>query len=246
MAAVADRPDHRSVQRGMGGPGLQQGAIDREVLVAEERLELGCRHQLLQEAAHDLLVEKSFPVFGECGGVPDRIIRAEPHKPAKQQVVVELLQQKALGADPVERLQKRDQQQLLRRHRWPAFCRVQRAEGGIESIKGLIRQFSDPPQRMAGRDPLLDRYVGEQGAAALPVTSHLGWAIGPFSRRPGFSANSSSSTAGCQAQPPPSDNRTGIHAPSRICWDGIGLRDLVWSSSVAAEAHSGSGRRRHR
>jgi hypothetical protein len=43
---------------------------------------------------------------------------------------------------------------------------------------------------MAGRDPLLDRHVGEQGAAALPVTSHLGWAGNPFSRRTGFSANS--------------------------------------------------------
>ena len=49
-----------------------------------------------------------------------------------------------------------------------------RAKGGIEPIKGLIRQPPDPPQRMTGRDPLLDRNVGEQGAAALPVTSHLG------------------------------------------------------------------------
>jgi hypothetical protein len=44
---------------------------------------------------------------------------------------------------------------------------------------------------MAGRDPLLNRHVGEQGAAALPVASHLGWAVSPFSQsRPGFSANS--------------------------------------------------------
>jgi hypothetical protein len=43
---------------------------------------------------------------------------------------------------------------------------------------------------MAGPDALLDRHVGEQRAAALPVTSHLDWAASPFSRRPGFSANS--------------------------------------------------------
>jgi hypothetical protein len=44
--------------------------------------------------------------------VPDRIIRAQPHKPADQQVVVE----------------------LLRRHRESAFCGIQLTEGGIESI----------------------------------------------------------------------------------------------------------------
>jgi len=44
---------------------------------------------------------------------------------------------------------------------------------------------------MAGRDPLLNRHVGEQGAAALSLTSHLSWAVGPFSqKRRGFSANS--------------------------------------------------------
>jgi len=45
-------------------------------------------------------------------------------------------------------------------------------------------------RRVEGRDPLLDRHVGEQGAAALLVASHLGWAAAPFSRRLGFSANS--------------------------------------------------------
>ena len=105
----------------MGGPGLQQGAIHREVLVAEQRLDLRCRHQLLEEAAHDLLIEEPLTVLGERGGVPDRIIRAQTHKPAEQQVVVELLQQQPLRADPVERLQQRGQQQLLGRHRWPAF-----------------------------------------------------------------------------------------------------------------------------
>ena len=52
---------------------------------------------------------------------PDRIIWAQAHKPAEQQVVVELLQQQPLRADAIERLQQRGQQQLLRRHRWSSF-----------------------------------------------------------------------------------------------------------------------------
>ena len=160
------------------------------MLIAEQRLDLRGAHQLLQKLPHHLVIEEALPVLGERGGVPDRIIRAQAHKPAVKQVVVQLLEQQPLGANPVERLQQRGQQQLLRRHRGPAFCGVELTEGGIEPIEGLIRQLPDPPQRMAGRDPLLDRHVGEQGAAALPVTSHLDWALSPFSRRPGFSANS--------------------------------------------------------
>ena len=104
--------------------------------------------------------------------MPDRIVGAQSDKPAEQQVVVELLQQQAFGADPIERLQQRGQQQLLRWNRWTAFQGIQPAEGGIESIKSLIRQPANPPERMTRRDPLLDRDVGEQGAAALLLASH--------------------------------------------------------------------------
>ena len=60
----------------MGCPGLQQGAIHREVLITEQRLDLRGGHQLLQETAHHLVIEEALPVLGERGGVPDRIIRA--------------------------------------------------------------------------------------------------------------------------------------------------------------------------
>ena len=49
---------------------------------------------------------------------------------------------------------------------------IQPAEGGIEPIKSLIRELANPPERMAGRDPLLDRDVGDQRAAALLLASH--------------------------------------------------------------------------
>jgi hypothetical protein len=71
-----------------------------------------------------------------------------------------------------------------------AFYGLELTEGGIEAIEGLIRQLLDPPQRMAGRNPLLNRHLGEQGAAAIQVTLHLVWAVRPCSRRQGFSANS--------------------------------------------------------
>ena len=83
------------------------------MVVTEQRFDLGSAHQLLQEQPHDVVIEEPVTVFGERGGMPDRIVGAQSDKPAEQQVVVELLQQKPLGADPVERLQQRSQHQLL-------------------------------------------------------------------------------------------------------------------------------------
>ena len=85
---------------------------------------------------------------------------------------MELIQQQPFRADAVERLQQRSQHKLLRRHRWASFCGVQLAQGGIEPIESLIRQLSNPPEWMVRRDPILDREIGEQGAAALLLSSH--------------------------------------------------------------------------
>lgn len=152
----------------MGGPGLQQGAIHRTMLIAEQRLDLRRAHQLLQKAAHDLVIEEPLAVLGKGGGVPNLIVGDQTDKPAVQQVVLELLEQKPLGADPVERLKERGLQELLRRNWGPSAAKAR--ERRNEPIKGLIRQFPDPPQRMTGRDSLLDQHVVEQGAAALTVT----------------------------------------------------------------------------
>jgi hypothetical protein len=76
------------------------------MLIAQQRLNIRSPHQLVQKPAHDLLVQQPVTVLGECGGMPDRIVRAQANKPAEQQVVVELLVQQPLRADPVERLQQ--------------------------------------------------------------------------------------------------------------------------------------------
>jgi hypothetical protein len=38
-----------------------------------------------------------------------------------------------------------------RGRRGPAFYRILRTEGGVQSIKGLIRQFADPPEPLRCR-----------------------------------------------------------------------------------------------
>lgn len=48
-------------------------------------------------------------------------------------------------------------------------------EGRIESTEGLNRQVSHPPESVVEREPLLDLDVGDQGTAALLLTSHQAW-----------------------------------------------------------------------
>ena len=65
---------------------------------------------MVEKLGHELLEHiaflKAFPVLGEHSRVPDRIVRREADEPAKQQIVVELLHQLALGADRIEHLQE--------------------------------------------------------------------------------------------------------------------------------------------
>ncbi len=63
------------------------------LLIAEQRLDLWSPHQLHQERSHHLVIEQPLTILGERGGTPERNIRAETHKPAKQQDVVKLIQQ---------------------------------------------------------------------------------------------------------------------------------------------------------
>lgn len=63
--------------------------------------------------------------------MPDRMDRIQTHKPAEQQVVIELLHKHALGANAVDRLQQQGQEQLLGRDRGPAAFRIELEKVGL-------------------------------------------------------------------------------------------------------------------
>jgi hypothetical protein len=85
-----------ALQRAVRGPSPKKSAIDREVLRTKQRLDLRRRQQQFQELGHELLVEQPITVLGECGGMPNGVVRIEANEPAEQQVLVELLDQHPL------------------------------------------------------------------------------------------------------------------------------------------------------
>ena len=60
--------------------------------------------------------------------VPNPIVHAQSHEPAKQQVVIDLLHQQSLGTNRKEHLQQKRSQNVLRRYRRPPTFRVQRIQ----------------------------------------------------------------------------------------------------------------------
>ena len=123
---------------------------------------------------------------GSCVNVrrrPDRVVHAEPHEPAKQQVVIQLLHQLPLAADRVQGLQQQGPQQLLRRNRRPAEVRVQRAEPRRDPLQGAVRDLAD---RRAADDPrhaLLQRDVAEHRSWLLVGSTHRGGSLRRWEHR---------------------------------------------------------------
>jgi hypothetical protein len=104
------------------GEGLDQRAVDREVLVRKQRPDCGLAEHRLEEPGGDVARQEPLAVLGEHRDVPDRRIHRQPDEPAEQQIVIELFDQLALRTDRVEGLQQKRPQQLLRRDRWPPIC----------------------------------------------------------------------------------------------------------------------------
>src|SRR5215468_7568563 len=140
-------------------PGLDQGAVDREVLVG-------------QEAALPRLRQDPLAVLREHCGIPDRVVHVQPDEPAKEQVVIQLLHQQPFAPRAVEDLQQERPQQLLGRDRGPADRRVERRE-----LEGQLRQHRihhrpDRAQRMVRRHALLRRQVAPHPGLLAIVASH--------------------------------------------------------------------------
>ena len=84
---------------------LQQRPIHAEVLIGEQPGRLRLVADGLEEAPGHLSVQQPVAVLGERGVIPDRIVHGQPHKPAKEQVIVQLLHQQSFAADRIEHLQ---------------------------------------------------------------------------------------------------------------------------------------------
>ena len=108
--------------------GLDQRAIDGEVLAAHEALSPGALDDRAEEVRRDLVLEQALAVEREDRPVEDLLGHVHVEKPAVEQVVAELLAEHPLAPDTVERHQHARLQEPLGRDRGPSG----RAEHAVE------------------------------------------------------------------------------------------------------------------
>jgi hypothetical protein len=82
-----------------GRPGLNQGAVNREVVGRGQLLHLGLGQNGSQELGRGVTDEEPIAALGGGRVILGGIIKAEPDELAKQRVIVEPLHQLALGAN---------------------------------------------------------------------------------------------------------------------------------------------------
>jgi hypothetical protein len=154
------------------GPRLEQRAVHGEVLVGEQALTVRMDQDGVEEGGRNIAVEQPIAVLGKRGGRPHGVVHAEPHEPAKQQVVVQLLPQLPLTPDRVQRLEQQRPEQLLRRNRRTPEIDIQRPEPRREALERPIGDAPDRPQWMIRRHPLLQRDVAKHRSRLLVGSTH--------------------------------------------------------------------------
>ncbi len=157
----------------LGGPGFDQGAVHRKMLVRQQRLHLRVVQKLRHELLEHLALLQTLAVLGEGRRIPHRIIRGEPHKPAIEQVIIQLLHQLPLRPDAIENLDQQRAQQLFRRYRGPALLRIKTGKAPAQILQDVSDKLPDLPQWMVRGNPRLRGYVGKQPALVLKCPAHL-------------------------------------------------------------------------
>ena len=155
-----------------GRPGLHKGAVDREVVVRQQRCDLSMGQDRRHHLARHLGRQQAVPVLAEDRGDPHRIVDAEADKPPEQEVVLHLLHQLALGPDREQDLDQARPDQPLRRDRGPAEVGVERRELPIEAGERIVDHLPDRAQRVPRRDARLQINIAEQRPARLIRPAH--------------------------------------------------------------------------
>jgi hypothetical protein len=171
-----DGPLHR-------GPGFQQGAIHREVIVGEQLATLRLSPHRLEEAMRDLVIEEPLPVLAEGGGIERRVADVHVQEPLEEHVVLESFAELALAAHRVERDQQRRLEQPLGSDARPAHTRVHGGEVSVKLGERSVDDRLDAPDRVIHGNQFVGRQRGEDLHLLAAVATHVRSPAGTSSRQ---------------------------------------------------------------
>jgi hypothetical protein len=114
----------------VGGGIGRQNAVYAEAFTGLQLMRLGLAADLREEGLGHLSREQTPAVLREARRVEDRLRERQAHEPARQELVLRVLAEVALGGDCAEDLNKLRAQLHLGGDRGPATLGVERLEGG--------------------------------------------------------------------------------------------------------------------
>ena len=129
---------------------------DAEVIVGDPAVPPGQFHDFGKEQVGHFVLQQPRLVLAGNGGVEDRRVQRQVHKPAEEQVGLQPRAQLPVRAHRVERLQHLALQQRLRRDRRCAVRRINLVEVLVHRAQRFVAQPLDRPDRVLGGDQRLD------------------------------------------------------------------------------------------
>lgn len=161
VAAVLRRFAILALEAFERGSRFDQGAIDSEMIRGQKLFPVGQADHFVKEAARNIGRNQAFAQSAEIGLIQARTFEIHVEKPAKEDVVVQLLTELPIGAARVQRDQQLPLEQALGRNRRPPRLRVQGVQFPRDRAQRSISQFLHLAKRMLGQHTRLRREVME-------------------------------------------------------------------------------------
>src|SRR6266849_3799165 len=143
------------------GVGLDETAIDRQVVPLHQSDFKTARHDLLKQLLEQFrFLKTSVPILRERGMMRNLLIEAQSRKPAPSQMHSQFLDQLALTGNAIQVADQEDAQQKLRINRWTARLAI--AVLQLFAHKRQADVLFDQPQEMTLRNLIFQSEVVEQ------------------------------------------------------------------------------------
>src|SRR5918992_854513 len=129
-------------------PRFDQSPIHREMIIAHQPALSGLFHHRIEKQSSYFMLQQPIAVLAEHRGIETLFLKLHVQKPAKQQIVAQLLAKLPLAPHRVQRDQQQRLQNPLGGYRWPSDLGIHPVKHSGQFLKLLIRHPLNPSQRM--------------------------------------------------------------------------------------------------
>ena len=172
VAAVPGRLTVLALEALERGPRVDERAVDGEVIRGQEIVPAGKADHFIEKTPCDVGDHQALAQSAEVRLVEACALQIHVEKPAKKNVVVELLAKLAVGPNRVQRYQQLPLEQPFGSNRRAPHTRIQRIEVRRNGAQGPVGQFLNSPQRMIRRHARLRREIMEHRGLRIELAAH--------------------------------------------------------------------------